>query len=521
MSTGSQGYTEQDRKQDVHHLHSMGYAQELERRMSAFSNFAISFSIICILSGGINSLGQATAGAGGAAIGLGWPLGCLISGIFALGLAQISSAYPTAGGLYHWGSILGNRFTGWLAAWLNLLGLVTVLGAINVGTFYFFLGALGSYIGLEDTLFDRVLFVAVITGLQALINHFGIGLTAKLTDFSGYLIFATAIALTLVCLGAADNWEVSRLFTFANYTGTEGASGVWPVAVSGTMAFLLGLLLPIYTITGYDASAHTSEETMKAAVSVPKGMVSSVIWSAVFGYVMLCSFVLMIPNMDEAAKQGWNVFFWAMDAQVNPVIKEILYVAIFVSQFLCGLATVTSCSRMIFAFSRDKGLPASSALAKVSPKHRTPVAAIWTGAALSVLFVWFTSAITIAGTPAYSIVVSCTVIFLFLSFALPIALGLVTIGSPKWPVMGPWNMGIGTYKVVAVLAIVAMALIFYIGIQPPNDWALPITVGFLVITAVVWFGFETRRFQGPPLGDMIAKRQKEILEAERAVGEIH
>ncbi|MBX4888547.1 MULTISPECIES: amino acid permease [Rhizobium] len=512
-------YTELDKKQDVHILHSMGYAQELERRMSSFSNFAISFSIICILSGGINSLGQATAGAGGAAIGIGWPLGCLISFIFALGLAQIGSAYPTAGGLYHWGSILGNRFTGWLSAWLNLLGLVTVLGAINVGTFYFFFGAFGPQFGIEDTLLHRVVFVAIITGLQAGINHFGIGLTAKLTDFSGYLIFATAILLTIVCLAAAQSWDISRLFTFANYTGTEGASLVWPVTVTTGMAFLLGLLLPVYTITGYDASAHTSEETLKAAVSVPRGMVSSVLWSALFGYLMLCAFVLMIPNMDDAAKQGWNVFFWAMESQVNPTIKSILYVLIFVAQFLCGLATVTSVSRMIFAFSRDKGLPASSTLSKVSPSFRTPVAAIWTGAILAVLFVWFTSAITIAGTPAYSIVVSCTVIFLFLSFVVPIALGLVSIGTAKWPTMGPWNMGVGLYRVVAVLAILSMALIFYIGIQPPNDWALEITVGFLVLTAIVWFAFENRRFKGPPIGDAIAKRQAEIAAAEAAVGE--
>ncbi|WP_137137206.1 amino acid permease [Rhizobium sp. FKY42] len=520
-------YTENDKKEDVQILHSMGYAQELERRMSSFSNFAISFSIICILSGGINSLGQATAGAGGASIGIGWPLGCLISGIFALGLAQISSAYPTAGGLYHWGSILGNRFTGWLSAWLNLLGLVTVLGAINVGTFYFFFGAFGSTFGIEDTLTHRVLFVAVITALQALINHFGIGLTAKLTDFSGYLILATAVILTVVCLASAPSYEFARLFTFGNYTGqpTMAADGsmtgaaVWPTAVSGGMAFLLGLLLPIYTITGYDASAHTSEETVKAAVSVPKGMVSSVIWSTVFGYIMLCSFVLMLPNMDDAAKQGWNVFFWAMDAQVNGSVKTILYVLIFLAQLLCGLATVTSLSRMIYAFSRDKGLPASSTLAKVSSKYRSPVAAIWTGAILAVLFVWFTSAITIAGTPAYSIVVSCTVIFIFLSFVLPIALGFAAIGTSKWPVMGPWNMGVGAYKLVAILAVVSMAIIFYIGVQPPNDWALEITLGFLVLTAIVWFGFENRRFQGPPIGDAIAKRKEQIAAAEAAVGE--
>ena len=516
----SDDYSDHEKHEDLKVLHGMGYAQELQRSMSKFSNFAISFSIICILSGGINSLGQATSGAGGAAIGIGWPIGVMVSGVFALALAQISSAYPTAGGLYHWGSILGNRFTGWLSAWLNLLGLVTVLGAINVGTFYFFFGSFGPMFGVEDTLTHRVLFMAIITGLQALINHMGIKLTAKLTDFSGYLIFATAILLTIVCLASATSFDVSRLWTFANYTGTEGASAVWPVAVGGGMAFVLGLLLPVYTITGYDASAHTSEETIKAAHSVPSGMVHSVVWSGIFGWIMLCAFVLMIPNMDDAAKQGWNVFFWAMDAQVNPTMKQILYILIFISQFLCGLATVTSVSRMLFAFSRDDGMPVGSKmLATVSPKYRTPVAAIWAGSILATLFVWLTSAITIAGTPAYSIVVSCTVIFLFLSFTVPIALGLFTIGGPKWPAMGPWNMGVGNYKLVAVLSILSMGLLFFLGIQPPNDWALEITVGFIILALIIWVLIENRRFKGPPIGDEIEARKAAIAAAEAAVGE--
>ncbi|NLS04644.1 amino acid permease [Rhizobium sp. P32RR-XVIII] len=512
-------YTELDKKQDMSVLHSMGYAQELERRMSAFSNFAVSFSIICILSGGINSLAQATAGAGGAAIGIGWPLGCFISLVFAVAMAQIGSAYPTAGGLYHWGSILGNRFTGWVTAWFNLLGLVTVLGAINVGTYYFFMGSFGTpYFGLADTTTVRIVFLVIITGAQALVNHMGIGLTAKLTDFSGYLIFATAIVLAAVCLLAAPSYEFGRLFTFANYSGEAGGN-VWP-ATSGLWVFLLGLLLPIYTITGYDASAHTSEETVKAAHSVPRGMVSSVLWSALFGYIMLCAFVLMLPSMDEAAKQGWNVFFWAMDSQVNPLVKDLLYLAILVSQWLCGLATVTSVSRMIFAFSRDGGLPASRALSKVSPKHRTPVAAIWTGSILAVLFVWGSSLVSIGETPVYTIVVSCTVIFLFFSFAIPITLGLFAWGTSKWDKMGPWNLGEGMFKLFAVLSIIAMVLIFILGIQPPNDWALYITVGFLVLTAIIWFGFESRRFKGPPIGDEVARRQAEIAAAEKAVGEV-
>ncbi|MCX5515587.1 amino acid permease [Kaistia algarum] len=518
------GYTDKDKKADIHVLHSMGYAQELERRMSRFSNFAISFSIICILSGGINSLAQATSGAGGAAIGIGWPVGCLISGVFALAMAQIASAYPTAGGLYHWGSILGNRFTGWVTAWFNLLGLVTVLGAINAGTWGFFAGSLAPHLGINTDattsagFANQIIFVALITGGQALINHFGIRLTAKLTDWSGYLIFATAIILTIVCLASAGHLDFARLFTFTNYSGDAGAA-VWPHTDSIWYIFLLGLLMPIYTITGYDASAHTSEETMKAAHSVPRGMIMSVIWSAVFGYLMLCSFVLMIPNMDDAAKQGWNVFFWAMDAQVNPTIKVILYLAILVSQFLCGLATVTSASRMIFAFSRDGGLPASKALSKVSPKFRTPVAAIWTASILAVLFVWGASLVTFGGSTAYSIVVSCTVIFLFFSFAIPIALGLFAYGTKKWPTMGPWNMGKGLFSLFAVLSIIAMALIFFIGVQPPNDWALYITIGFLVLTGIVWVAFESRRFQGPPIGDVIAKRKAAIAAAEKAVGE--
>ncbi|RDL50918.1 Serine/threonine exchanger SteT [Ensifer sp. M14] len=512
-------YSDLDKKQDMQVLHSMGYAQELERRMSRFSNFAVSFSIICILSGGINSLAQATSGAGGAAIGIGWPLGCFISLVFAVAMAQISSAYPTAGGLYHWGSILGNRFTGWLTAWFNLLGLVTVLGAINVGTYYFFMGSFGTpYFGLADTTLTRIIFLAVITGAQALVNHMGIGLTAKLTDFSGYLIFATSILLAGVCLAVADSYDIARLFTFSNYSGEAGGN-VWPVT-SGIWVFLLGLLLPIYTITGYDASAHTSEETVKAAESVPRGMVSSVLWSALFGYIMLCSFVLMIPNMDEAAKQGWNVFFWAMDTQVHPVMKDVLYLAILVSQWLCGLATVTSVSRMIFAFSRDGGLPASKALAKVSPTYRTPVAAIWTGSILAVLFVWGSSLVSIGETPVYTIVVSCTVIFLFFSFAIPITLGLLAWGTSKWDKMGPWDLGEGMFKLFAVLSIIAMVLIFVLGIQPPNDWALYITVGFLVLTALIWFGFEKRRFRGPPIGEEVARRQAEIAAAEKAVGQV-
>ena len=503
---------------DARLLHSLGYAQELARRLGRYSNFAISFSIVCILSGGINSLAQAIAGAGGIAIGLGWPLGVAVAGIFGVAMAQIASSFPTAGGLYHWGSILGNRFTGWLAAWFNLLGLVTVLGSINVGTYYFMVGAFGTQLGLHDSFATMATCLGVATLVQGLVNHYGIGLTARLTDFSGWLIFVTALLLTITCLASATHPDYSRLWSFANQTGLPAANPVWP-RLSPAWAFMLSLLLPVFTITGYDASAHTAEETHDAPTAVPRGILHAILWSGVFGWLFLVAFLLMLPDLRAAADQGWNVFFWAMDQRVAAVPRYALYAMILASQFLCGLATVTSTSRMIYAFARDGGLPASSALARVSHAHRTPAAAIWTGSVLAFLFVVVTKFLEAGGTPVYSIVVSCTVIFIFCSYAIPVVLGAFALGGPKWPRPGPFDLGRTGYRVVALLSVAAMLLVFVLGVQPPNDMALRVTLGFLLLAGVVWLLFERRRFQGPPIGDAIARRQAAIAAAEAALGD--
>jgi amino acid transporter len=472
---------------DVARLNEMGYQQELSRKMKQFSNFAVSMSIICILSGGINSVGQGIGGVGGAAIGIGWPIGCALSLLFALALAHISSAYPTAGGLYHWGSIFGGRGWGWVTAWLNLLGLVTVLGAINVGTYFFFMGAFGESLGWKSSTGLQIAFVAIMTATQAAINHSGIKLTSKLTDFSGYLILVGAVALTIAFLYYSKDRDFGRLFRFANNSGEAGGS-VWPKTGSKAFLFALGLLLPIYTITGYDGSAHTAEETVDAARAVPRSMVNSVLYSSLFGYLFLCAFVVAIPNMDEGAKQGFNVFFWTSDQVLPNGLKIALFIMIFVSQYLCGLATVTSASRMIYAFARDGGLPGSKVLRKVHETFRTPVAAIWVASVAAVLFT--------AYAKVYTVIVSVTVIFLFLSFALPIAFALKVHGK-SWTKMGPWSLG-GAFKPIAIGSILAMVLIFAIGVQPPNRNALYITLAFLGLTALLWFALENKRFQGPP-----------------------
>lgn len=203
-----------DATDDESTLHALGYAQELLRRMSGFSNFAISLSIICILAGGVTSFQVGYGSVGGASIGLGWPLSCLFSLIVAATMARIASAFPTAGGLYHWASILGGRGFGWITAWFNLLGLVTVLAAINVGNYLFVVGSLGKLWGLDPAALGpghaaalQAGCVVVITGSQALVNHLGIGVTSRRTDFSGYWILGVAAALTVALLFFAPHLD--------------------------------------------------------------------------------------------------------------------------------------------------------------------------------------------------------------------------------------------------------------------------------------------------------------------------
>lgn len=513
MSTPSGSASDVDISADVKLLESMGYKQELKRRMSGFSNFAISFSIICILAGGITSLQLGTSAIGGAAAGFAWPLGVFLCFLVALCMAQVASAYPTAGGLYHWSSILGGKGWGWATAWFNLLGLIFVTAAVNVGAYALLTNTFWPMLGWDPTkltVTNQIIGVVLITGSHALLNHFGIRVTTLLTDFSGYLILVTAVVLTGTMLVLAPSHDFSRLFTFANLSGDQGA-GVWPLSGSSSFMLLLALLWPVYTITGYDASAHTSEETVAADTNVPKGILRSVYVSGIFGWVMVSAIILALPSVGEGAAQGGNIFFWLMDKVVPTWLKIPLEVGIVIGNYLCGLACVTSTSRMMFAFARDGGLPFSKALRKVSPAHGVPVIAIWSVAVLTVLSTLY--------APAYSTLTTACVIFLYISYVMPTAVGIFAYGK-TWTKMGPFNLGGPLYRVLGVISVLFVLVVIYAGIQPPNDKALPVTGITALLLVVAWFAGMRKVFAGPPIvslkGTPVATAGSEDMAAEPA-----
>src|SRR5262245_51828766 len=427
----------------VRTLRRLGYAPELSRVLGGFSNFAVSLSIICILAGGLTSFQVGYCAAGGGGVVLGWAVMSALALAVAAAMGQIASAFPTAGGLYHWAAILGGRGWGWVTAWFNLFGLVAVLAAINVGTVLF---AAGGFFPAETiTPMTQFLAVTVVTFTQAILNHLGVRVTRVLTDFSGWWILAVAAALTVTVLACTSTWNWSRLNTLTNYSGLpEGDAPVWPRVESLGWLFALGLLLPAYTITGFDASAHVAEETVHAAAAVPRGIVRSVAVSGLFGLAMLAAIVLAIPDPAAAAAAGGSAFPNTLFAVVPKGFAVALYGGCVLAQYLCGLATITSASRMAFAFARDGGLPGSRAIRWVSPRYKSPPVAVWGVSVAAVAFTVY--------SPVYSTITAVCVIFLYVSYVLPTAAGLLAYGR-TWTAFGPWHLG-RWFRPLAVVSLI-------------------------------------------------------------------
>jgi len=543
-------------------LHGMGYAQELSRRMGTFQNFAISFSIICILSGGLASFPIALSTVGPWMATIGWILGGVFALVVAASMGQIASAYPTAGGLYHWSSILGGKFWGWLTAWTNLLGLLFVIPAVNVILYgfirdLFFSGILGWDVS-SWTNTTMYIWVAVITAAQCLLNHFGIKLTTLLTDISGYLIFVIAILVTILLFTHVKSFDLSKAFAFANTTGDAGGN-VAP-AYGAFMAVLMGMLYPLFTITGFDASAHTSEETRDAQGTVHKGMIQSVFWSLVFGFLMALGMVMALPAVYDVlaadpkqttlsadamkalaaipggpapadmAILGWNSFAVLFNTLIAPTfLGKICAIGIILANFFCALSAVTSTSRMIYAFARDRGMPGF--LASVSPAYRTPIAAIWFTGIVSFILVVVTTPLN-----AFAALSTGCAMYLYMSYGMPVVAGMIAEGK-NWTTYGKFRLGglskvFGFIVLLGVIGVIIGGHAFVPSVPAvaadatanpavagsafvPGLWYY--TVGFYAILLIVWFAYEGKRFQGPPMGDQIAKRQATIAAQERAL----
>jgi amino acid permease (GABA permease) len=476
-------------------LAQLGYRQELHRRLSAFSNFAVSFSIISILAGAITSYGIAMTAGGPLAIVLGWLfVGGMVT-LVALAMAEVCSAYPTAGALYWWASALAKRNKAawaWFVGWFNFLGEVAVTAAIDFGAAITTTAFLSLTTGLTVDKLNTFIVFLVIIALHGLLNTFGVNLVKLLSDVSAWWHLAGVAFIFVVLTVVPDHHKpLSEVFfEVKNETGFGfGGAAVYAV--------LIGLLMAQYTYTGYDASAHVAEETHDAARSAPRGVVSSVVVSVIAGFFLLFAITWAIQDYEaeRTTATGLPPAQIFIDAAGRHLGEFLLFICV-VAQFFCGMASVTANSRMSYAFSRDGALPGSRIWRKVNPRTGTPTNSIWLCVVCSTILVLP----SLVNTTAYLAATSIAVIGLYIAYVAPVFLRL---RNPDFR-PGPWNLGRWS-GIVGWTAIVWVGIICVLFVLPT---ASPITVttfnytivavGVVVLAAWLWWIASAKNwFTGP------------------------
>jgi amino acid transporter len=466
---------------DSRDLSRFGYAQELLRGMGGFSNFAISFSIISILTGAVTLYGYGLEMGGPLEMSLGWPIATIFTLTLAASMAELCSAYPTSGAMYHWASALGGPGWGWFAACLNIVGLIAAQAGINYSCAQFILPFFGLAISPRNVL----LIFALTLVVHGILNHYGVKLVAMLNDLSVTVHILGVAAIVIAVLWFAPLKPVASLFSPLNSNGRS------PYA----WAFLLGLLQAQWTYTGFDASAHMTEETTAPRRTAPWGIVLSVAVSGIVGYGLLIALTLAIPSVSAvlSAKEASGnpipaaiaVLQLALGAKFGNVMAALASMAM----WFCGLSCVTSASRAVYSLARDKGTPWASLFSRVNRKHGTPGPAIWAIVAASLAVMMWSGAVPI--------VTSLSTVALYIGYIIPIIFAAKSrLAGSNWPAMSVWSLGRWGLP-INVIAISYTVVISVVLMMPPNELSGKTLLGVVIALALVYLIEVRRKFQGP------------------------
>jgi len=504
--------------EDERLLAALGYKQELNRTWSAFSNFAISFSIISILSGCFTTFGQAWNNGGPIAISIGWPLISSFILIIGFCMAELASAYPISGGIYWWASKLGGPKAGFYTGWLNLIGLLAVTASVAYGAATFLNITMGTYSPWYansffngDYIKQQFFWFVAIMVLITVLNCFSSRIQAILNGISVWWhVFGAALIILILIITPAQHQDLKWIFTTRiNNSGFQGNNMYWLYVLP------LGFLLTQYTITGFDASAHLSEETHGAHLTAAKGIWKSIFYSAVGGYILLLAFLYaatkpdIVSSFDPAVNPyGSGSVIAILANALSPAMFRIVLVISTAGQLFCAIACLTSCSRMMYAFSRDRGIPGHQRWSKVN-RDGVPVNAVLASAIAGLIITLPALWKSPRGIPtAFYAVVSIGVIGLYMAFLIPIWL--------RWRIghhfkQGQWNLG-NNYKwmnLVAAAEILVMCIYFILPFEPAavpgNDsftWVAvnyaPILVGITSFALWIWWHLSVKKwFRGP------------------------
>lgn len=433
-------------------------------------------------------------------------------------MSELASAYPTSGGIYWWASKLGGAKAGFYTGWLNLIGLLAVTASIGYFAAVFLNTLIGSISQNYATTFmsgnylnqQFVLFILIMV-LVTVINIFGGHLLAIINNVSVWWhVFGAAAIVGILIFAPSNHQTLEWVYTTQINNSGFSQSSYWVYVLP------LGFLLTQYTITGFDASAHLSEETHGAHMAAARGIWQSIFYSAIGGYFLLMALLFaatntdVINSFDPAVNPygGGSAIAILFTALGNGALFKLILVITTAGQIFCVNASLTSCSRMMYAFSRDGAVPGGNIWKKVN-KHRVPLNAVLVSSLIGVIItlpaLWKTS----SGAPtAFYAVVSIAVIGLYLAFLIPIYL--------RWKMAdkftpGQWTLG-SKYKWMNVVAVIEIAIISVYFILPFTPTGIPwhkdfnwtavnyapiLTFGALIILWIWWHLSVKNWFKGP------------------------
>jgi amino acid transporter len=503
---------------DEKRLAELGYKQELERGWTRFTNFAISFSIISVLAGCFTTFYVAWNNGGPIAISIGWPVIALIILTVAVSMAELASAYPTAGGPYWWANSLGGPGWSWFTGWFNVLGLIGIVASVDYILAFFFtqlFGLWGWDLGFinfaDDVHIVKEIFAlfVVILALHALINIFSHRLLALFNSISVFWHVIGVIIIIGILVFVPDHHQSAK-FVFTEKINNSGFAG--GSVGGGTYWFLVlpvGFLLTMYTITGYDASAHVAEETQGAEEAAAKGVWQSVALSAVIGWFVLLAILFAATNVD-AVNEGFGTSISVFtSADMNQNWAEAIILIACVGQFFCGMACVTSCSRTFYAFSRDRAVPGWKIWSRVSTKGVPSIAVVMSCLlALLITLPAFFASDKYVPPVAFFAVTAIGTVGLYIAYVTPVYLRWRAGDSFQ---VRSWNLG-PRYKWINMVAVLFVVFMFidlclpYSSLGVPwrsdFDWSFfnytPLVVALVLIgTGLAWVLGANKSYKGP------------------------
>ncbi|GAQ80863.1 amino acid transporter protein [Klebsormidium nitens] len=495
-------------------LKALGYKQELRRKLSLFKIVAVAFSTIGLYTGITPLYGFGLLNGGAVGVVWGWLVVCFFMSFVALAMAEICSSYPTTGSLYFWAAHLAGPawgpFAAWLTAWLEAVGLTVSVGAQSfcaaktVQTLILLLTGTHKHGGY---LAPKPIFLAIYVALilvWACINTLSIEAIAYM-DVVGVWLQVVAGAAIVAALPLVAVTRQSAAFVFGNFETHADVTGVQSPAYS----LALSLLMSQFSVYGFDAAAYLTEETERADVNGPMAILLSLGSISVFGWMYILALTFSIQgdparlfspdNETAGAFAPAQIYYDVFQGRFGSAAGAyVILCVILLSFFFCGASILTSASRVVYAFSRDGGLPGSRYWRQIHPRLQSPVHAVWLCAFIAIL----------VGVPVlkldalFTAITSISTVGWVGGYAVPIFFRLIQPSS-KFE-RGPFHLGSFSRPVcfLAFSWICYTCTVFLLPTSFPVRVAnlnyAPIALSFVVAFFMVWWIMDARRwFRGP------------------------